>query len=68
MSYAEIMICAYATTNGISREEAIHSLKLEELAPAKKELFTGQVEDQRIREILDDLRKDPKGIHAWRLK
>ncbi len=65
MSYAEIMIQAYATANGITREEAMKRLKISNLVSADKETSTDQVSDHHAKEILKDLRKDPKGVLAW---
>ena len=65
MTYSELMIQAYAEANGISREEAIHWLKISNLVlPDKKNSFK-QIDDHQARDLLDGLRQDPKGVLAW---
>ena len=68
MSYSEIMICAFAAANGISREEALQSLKCNGLVPTDKQITIDLDSDPRTKDILNDLRKDPKGVLAWGLK
>jgi len=67
MTYVEIMIQAYTLSNNITREEAIKRLGISNLVPTNK-MRTEQISEPRRKEILNDLRKDQKGVLAWGLK
>jgi hypothetical protein len=65
LTYSEIMIQAYAEANGITREEAVHWLKISNLMlPDNKNIFS-KIDQPKAQALLDDLRKDPKGVLSW---
>jgi len=65
MIYAKIMIQAYAEACGITIDEAIKRRGLHNLVPADKINTAEPISDPRLQEILNDLRKDRKGVLAW---
>jgi hypothetical protein len=64
MNYSELMIQAYAEAKGITWKEAAKYFGASGLKPEESK-GTRQISDQQAQELLNDLRKDPKGVLAW---
>jgi hypothetical protein len=63
MTYSELIIQASSEAHGITREEAMHWLRISEnMLPHNNPQRLNQ---QKAQEILADLRKDIKGVLAW---
>jgi hypothetical protein len=65
MTYAKLMIQAYAEARGITMEEALKLFGVADRLPADKK-SVDRISDRKEQEILDDLRKDPQGVLGWR--
>lgn len=65
MTYAEMMLQAYAEACGITREEAITRHGFGNLMPTDRPFSGDQLDESRVQDLLNDLRRDPHGVLAW---